>query len=91
MEIWDRLLKNDREFITMVRVPGTSGDLVVHRGSLGKDVKINTEPGIEDSDAKGSPQTRKMNGSPDCHSFGRGSDNKKSKEGDQSPDLEDEP
>ena len=31
---------------TMVRVPGSFGDLAFHRDSLGEDVKIKTEPGI---------------------------------------------
>ena len=75
----------------MVRVPGSSGDSGVHGESLGEDIKIKTESGIEASEVEGSPQAREMKGSPKYQSFGRGSENTKVKKEDRSLYLEDKP
>ena len=48
----------DSNSSTMVRVPGSSGDSGFHRESLGEDVHIKVEPGIEVSTEVGSPLTR---------------------------------
>ena len=69
---------------TMVRVPGSSGDSGFHRESLGEDVRIKIEPGIEESAKEITPRTREDEGSPHQLCFGRGFDEKKTKEEDRS-------
>ena len=64
----------------MVRVPGSPGDSGFHRESLGEDVRIKTEPGIEASAKERSSRTCEDEGSPDQQSFGRGFDDKKTNE-----------
>ena len=55
--------KSDCHYITMLRVPGSSGDSGDHHGALGKDVRIKTERKIKASEAEGSLLTRKMKSS----------------------------
>ena len=62
-----------------------------HRESLIEDVKIKTEPGMEPSEAKGSPQPSDVKRSPDYQGLERGFDDEKFKEEDRSLDLEDKP
>jgi hypothetical protein len=48
---------HDQRSTTIVRMPGSSGDSVVHRESTEEDVKVKLEPGIEASAEDGSPLT----------------------------------
>ena len=68
----------------MVRVSGSSGDSGFHRESLGEDVRFITEPGIVASAEERSSQSCEDEGSPHQLSFGRGFDEKKTKEEDRS-------
>ena len=52
--------KSDHHSTTVVRVPGFSFESGFNRESPGEDVKIDTEPGIEASEAEGSPQACEM-------------------------------
>ena len=72
----------------MVRVPGTSGDSGFPRESLGEDVNIIVEHGMEVSAAEGSPLTQENYRSPDRQGTGRGLDDFVIKEEDRSTDLE---
>ena len=63
--------KSDHHSTTMVRVFGSSGDLVFHRESLSEDVKNKTEPGMKASKANKSPQTRESERFPVHQSSGR--------------------
>ena len=65
-------------------MPGSSGDSGFHRESLGEDVRIKIEPGIEASAKEITPRTREDEGSPHQLCFGRGYDEKKTKEEDRS-------
>ena len=75
----------------MVGEPGSLSDSGFHRGSLSKDVKIKTEPGIEALLKEGLTQTCENEGSTDRQSFGRGFGDKKIKEEDRSHGLEENP
>ena len=81
----------DHRSTTMVRVSGSSGDSGFHRESLGEDVSIKIEHGIEALKAEGSPHKREFGRSPDHQSFGRDFDDKKIKEEDRAIDLEESP
>ena len=71
--------KRDHHSTTMVRVPGSSSDSECHRESLSEDVMIKTEPGMEASKAKESPQTRESENFPIYQCSGKGSNDKKNK------------
>ena len=75
----------------MVRVPGTSGDSGFPRESLGEDVNIIVEHGMEVSAAEGSPPTREHERFPDHQGTWRGLDELVIKEEDRSTDLEEIP
>ena len=74
----------DYHFSTIMRVPGPSGDSEFHCEFLSDEGKIKTEPGIEAPAKNEFSQTREDQGIPDRLSFGRGFDDKKIKDANQS-------